>query len=1142
MISGALFYAGDSIVSTSSQQKLTNFEDGARLFEVDTKIIYILSGNNWIPFASGVNIPSLPLTSGAGTPNQLTYFISTSGLASTNITGAGNVTVFANYPVLTISGNTGAYSTFASTTNLISTGVTLHNEITSLSGNLNLSGTHLINHANNISGQLIGLSGKLDSTGTILHSEIVGLSGVLNGYSKITNAVTGNGTPTYIPLWASTSGLTNSIVYQSGGNIGVDFTTPVDKLEVGGNIKVTSPSYAIRTNYVTDQGNNYTPINVTNPNIVLTPNTAGNVQILGGLNVSGDVGITGQVKILGGNPAAGRILVSDANGLASWYQVPTGLNTLSGDLITTGNNLYNYITGLSGVLNLANYRATSITSFGDSITVGYGLNSGESYIQQIETIAGWSINNLAVNAAELPDIGRVQSMAVQPDSNDTFILLPGFNDHRHIGSSSAAQRHYETSLRGVSAWLSIPSGLKYWASNSNIIKSGTWVSATPYSPQFTTSSSYYSTTLNDTIEFTFWGTSLYVAYPLFPGNPGGTFNVIVDNVLVGTIDQSDGIIPVSAVAYWPACKRFAGFDNAPHAAQLTVAINGRSTFLDWIAGSSRRDVNQPRLICGGVLRMTTGGYAIGSPTWNNANNTTTALYCEINKRVIEELAFDGYSAHYAPVSESYVPDDNEVQSDQIHPNAVGALAIAKGFCRTIDQADRPEFIPDFEVPVTTPALAIAGADPDLDYPFKIGTGQVFRIKSDLGTIGELNAGVLIGTESADLNLISSVGTVGKAVRIGYFNGTAWYSAAEVANVSNGYSTLYLIKTGGTLQIGQTNGLQIIPNAASVGDLGLGVRMGSINGDVNLIAAAGNVGNAVRIGYFTNSSWESAVEILNTTSGIMGTLTLMKDGGNVNVGGEMIIDGALKINNIPGASDTQFLTVDVGGNVRQRTGGDSGTSGTSGNAGAAGTSGTSGANGAAGSSGTAGTSGVSGNAGVAGTSGTSGANGAAGSSGTAGTSGVSGNAGVNGTSGTSGANGATGDTGAAGTAGTSGTSGTNGSTSDFRVKRDIKSFSDGLNAIEKLDLIKFKYNGLAETINDNKEYIGFIAQYQKDNLPYCVYEEKRKLNPTDKQEEDIYCVKSEPLIFVLVNAVKELSADLKKTKREIAYLKQQLNKK
>jgi hypothetical protein len=57
------------------------------------------------------------------------------------------------------------------------------------------------------------------------------------------NYVDGNGTASYLPKWSDTDTLTNSVVYDDGTNIGIGQTSPSYKLEVNGNIGLTSDGF-----------------------------------------------------------------------------------------------------------------------------------------------------------------------------------------------------------------------------------------------------------------------------------------------------------------------------------------------------------------------------------------------------------------------------------------------------------------------------------------------------------------------------------------------------------------------------------------------------------------------------------------------------------------------------------------------------------------------------------------------------------------------------------------------------------------------------------------------------------------------------------------------------------------------------------
>ncbi len=73
-------------------------------------------------------------------------------------------------------------------------------------------------------------------------------SGFCIGTSCITawpkGGVTGTGTANYLPRWTTSSNIGNSVIYQSGSNIGIGITSPNQQLEITGNFRVSTTTYA----------------------------------------------------------------------------------------------------------------------------------------------------------------------------------------------------------------------------------------------------------------------------------------------------------------------------------------------------------------------------------------------------------------------------------------------------------------------------------------------------------------------------------------------------------------------------------------------------------------------------------------------------------------------------------------------------------------------------------------------------------------------------------------------------------------------------------------------------------------------------------------------------------------------------------
>ena len=75
--------------------------------------------------------------------------------------------------------------------------------------------------------------------------------------------------------------------------------------------------------------------------------------------------------------------------------------------------------------------------------------------------------------------------------------------------------------------------------------------------------------------------------------------------------------------------------------------------------------------------------------------------------------------------------------------------------------------------------------------------------------------------------------------------------------------------------------------------------------------------------------------------------------------------------------------------------------------------------------------------------------------------------------------------------------------------------------------------------EDKVRIGVIAQEIEKIAPYCTFKYKGKLNPNDEILDDIYGYVHDPLIYVLVNAIKELDSENKLIQTKIGQLQERI---
>ncbi len=96
-------------------------------------------------------------------------------------------------------------------------------------------------------------------------------------------------------------------------------------------------------------------------------------------------------------------------------------------------------------------------------------------------------------------------------------------------------------------------------------------------------------------------------------------------------------------------------------------------------------------------------------------------------------------------------------------------------------------------------------------------------------------------------------------------------------------------------------------------------------------------------------------------------------------------------------------------------------------------------------------------------------------------------------------------------------------SDRRLKRNIDPFTKGLDVLKQLNFYEYEYNGLAQTDNSGRRYVGVMAQEIKDILPNTVGNFRSRLRPGQGEVLDLYTFNPQELLYVAMNSIKEVAS-------------------
>ena len=114
-------------------------------------------------------------------------------------------------------------------------------------------------------------------------------------------------------------------------------------------------------------------------------------------------------------------------------------------------------------------------------------------------------------------------------------------------------------------------------------------------------------------------------------------------------------------------------------------------------------------------------------------------------------------------------------------------------------------------------------------------------------------------------------------------------------------------------------------------------------------------------------------------------------------------------------------------------------------------------------------------------------------------------------------------------------------SDLRLKKEIRSFDHGLEIVNKINPVCYKYNGLGGIDQTEIEEIGVVAQEIQEFAPYMIDLVSRKLRPEDLHPTELLMYNDSALTYVLVNAVQELAAENVELRRRLSRLEEHIDR-
>lgn len=337
----------------------------------------------------------------------------------------------------------------------------------------------------------------------------------------------------------------------------------------------------------------------------------------------------------------------------------------------------------------------SMGSFGDSFTAGNGAVPGTaSYVNVIAAALGAAVTNFAVGGtgvytaiASLYALGA--TFAPRNPSYTLITWMAGFNDLRRNGSAAKTIAKIQSCLRAFIA-LSF-SGTSIAASDAAVTKVGAWTNFTPAGGQ-TRGAAIAGNALSGvsgmTASWNFNGDSLIIGTFVSDGVTyiHGPATITVDGVLVQTYNPDQLTDNIADSAYdngrVPAAIVIRGLGSGAHTVVIAPTHATRPFIVDYLSTLVAPGDALPLLVAV-PARMNATGYATAPAS------ATDAVMAVVASAIIDVVnEFPDYPIRSVWPNSQYDLTTG-VSADNIHPNNVGHLQIAKAFLYAIQTSIVP---------------------------------------------------------------------------------------------------------------------------------------------------------------------------------------------------------------------------------------------------------------------------------------------------------------------------------------------------------------------------------------------------------------------------------------------------------------------